>query len=101
MEQGFAFSGINFVPCDELLKPICLPERLDNLPWWFRLISPRVKYFRAHLCRSCGCYIVDSSHAISFQEARQLAVGVQRILHPENEGLANHPDDGTSDEKTD
>ncbi len=73
-EEGFAIFHTPFYPRAKILNSIVFPELLSGSSWWSRLTSGRIKYFRSHLCRPCGCYIVDSSIVLSHAEARALAV---------------------------
>jgi hypothetical protein len=76
-QQGFALSGTTFTPRSNVLNALNFTEPLSKMTWWSRLTSIRVKYFRAYLCRSCGCYIVDSSEVLSYPEAKRLAAWKQ------------------------
>ena len=73
-EEGFAIAETRlFTPRLNVLKALSIPEPLAKMSWWSRQFSFRVKYVRAHLCRSCGCCIVDSSKVLSLAEAKRLA----------------------------
>jgi hypothetical protein len=72
-EEGFALAGTTFTPRSNMLKAFTFTEPLSKRSLWSRMKSIRIKYFRAYLCRSCGCYIVDSSELLSYAEAKRLA----------------------------
>ena len=72
-EAGFAHGGSGFLSCESMFKFFQLPESLSKRTMWSRVTSQKVRYYRSYLCRSCGCYVVDSGLELLAPVAKDMA----------------------------
>jgi len=72
-ESGYANSGLAYFPLAKFRKNVMIAESLSGTTWWSRLMSPRITYFPANLCRACGWLTIDTNVVVAHVDVQRLA----------------------------